>query len=234
MSHHTQKRKEKTKDLIERVLDILVYADEPIELNGKEYKKINFSQGQVVEALKHYAAPQEQIDGIVIKDASTISKNDEYKLMISGAKIKRAEIALEGSDLSSVNKKLTETEMRVKIDRLIYEKEMLAEENRMLKDVIKQADLEAFLEGEKPLVNEPISIDKRLVGLLEKILILLSRDAFVIIDTKEKGKASQVYYFGENGKEFLCYADDIKELSIVLGVAENGRIVLKKKGLIDV
>lgn len=233
MSHYTKKREEKTKDLLERVLDVLVYADEPIELNGKEYKKINFSQGQVVEALKHYATPQEQIDGVVIRDASTISKNDQYKLMISGAKIKRTETALKDSDFSSSEKRLTETEMKVKVDRLIYEKEMLAEENRMLKDVIKQADIEDFLEGGKPKVHESISIDSKLIALLEKVLVLMSRDASVVVEKKEKGKAAQIFYYGLNGSEFLCYADDLKGLNIDFGTDRKGRFILQEKRLIN-
>lgn len=234
MNHYTQKREEKTKDLLGRVLDILVYADEPITLNDQEYKKISFSQGQVVNALLEHALPQEHIDGIVITDSSTISKNDDYKLMIANAKIKRAEVTLKDSDLSFAERKLTDTEMKVKVDRLIYEKEMLAEKNRMLEGVIKQADLEAFLESEKPLVNEPISIDKRLVGLLEKMLVFLSRDAFIVVDAKRKGKASQVYYFGDNGREFLCCVDELKGLNIVFDIAKNGRITLKEKGVVGV
>ena len=233
MGHYTQGREKKTEALLKRVLEVLVDSDEPIVLGDKKFKKINFSNEQVVAALKHYATPQEQIDGVVIKSSSTISKNKKYKNMITGAKLKRADKELEGSDLSLDKRKLTETEQKIMIDRLLYEKEMLAEKNRFLEDVIRQAEIETFMDEEGPAVNELVSIDKRLIALLEKMLILGSRDAIIAIDKAEGRQSSQIFYHGIEGSESLCYADDLKYLNITFDADKNGRIILKEKGLID-
>lgn len=234
MSHYTQEKEKRTEAVLERVLAILVDSAEPIVLEGKEFKKINFSNIQVTAALAHFATPQEHLDGAVFKDSSTISKNTRYQILITEAKIKRTEKEIGDTNLSfNGNKKLTEMEQKIMLDRLLYEKEMLAEKNRCLEDIIRQADLEAFLQEENPVTNKPLSVDKTIIGLLEKILILGSRDSLVAIEKAEKGKSAQVLYFGLNGEEFLCFANDLESLNISFDTDKNGRIILKEKGLIN-
>jgi len=233
MEHYTKTKEEKTTELMKRVLNILIDAPEPIELNKKKYRKINFSQGQVLDALHHYATPEEQIEGIVFKNASTISHNDTYKEIIWSAKKKRADRLMEESGLSFSDREPTVTELKVMVDRLSFEKNQLSEKNRGLENIMKQAEIEDLLERDKPVTNEPISIDRKLIGLLEKLLILGSDEAVIAIEKGQGRKSSQVFFEAHRGREFLCYVDDLKDLNITFGLDGNGRFVIKEKGLLD-
>lgn len=232
MDHYTKTKEEKTAELMKRVLEILIDAPEPMDMNGKVYKKINFSQGQVLNGMHHYATPEEKIEGIVFRDASTISHNDTYKKMIRNAKDKRARRLTEDCDLSFGARKPTEAEMLVAIDRLTYDKNRLLEEKKGLESVIEQAGIESYLEADGPIVNDPIGIDKKLLSAFEKLLTLGSAETRISIEKGQGGQSSKVLYHGFRGSEFICYVDDLKELNVEFGKDDKGRLIIKEKGLI--
>lgn len=231
--HYTKAKEEKTAEMLERVLDLLVYAEEPIGLNGEKYKKINFSQGQVVNAIQEHATPEEHIQGIVFKDPSTISKSDRYKAIVSKAKNNRAKRLVEDSDLSSEGRELSIAELKMVIDRLLYDKESLTKTVNGLESIVRQAGIEKTLEDDKELVSEPVNVDEKLISVLEKLLLLNSENESFYI---EKGKGhvpSQVFYQGYKGTSLLCNVDDLKSLNVAFDVDEYGKIVIVHKGVID-
>ncbi|CAA6799998.1 MAG: Unknown protein [uncultured Sulfurovum sp.] len=230
--HYTKVKEEKTAEMLERVLDLLVYAEEPIDLNGKTYKKINFSQGQVTDAIQEYALPEEHIQGIVFKDPSTISKSDTYKILINKAKSNRANRLLEDSSLSFEGREPSVAELKIEIDRLLYEKESLAKTVNGLESIVRQAGIKKTLEDNGELVSEPISVDKKLIAVLEKLLLLNSENELFYI---EKGKGhvpSQVFYQGYEGTKLLCDVNDLKALNVNFDVDKYGKIVIVGKGII--
>lgn len=231
--HYTKAKEEKTAEMLERVLDLLVHAEEPIDLNSKTYKKINFSQGQVTDAMQEYALPEEHVHGIVFRDPSTISKSKTYKVMIIKAKSNRANRLLENSSLSFEGREPSVAELKIEIDRLLYEKESLAKTVNGLESIIRQAGIEKMLEDDGELVFEPVNVEKKLIAVLEKLLLLNSENELLYI---EKGKGhvpSQVFYQGYKGTTLLCSVDDLKSLNIAFDVDEHGKIVIVCKGGID-
>jgi len=236
MTHYTKTKEEKTAELMERVLDILVHSTEPITLKKKEYKKINFSQGQVTDAVQEYAQPEDHIEGIVFRDSSTISHNSNYKKLILRAKAKRAEWLAGDSELIFEERELTNTELKIEIDRLLFEKEKLAKANRGLESIIRQAELEEALvdqNNKKELVSEPVGVDAKLISVLEKLLLLNSRNESIFIEKGRGHKPSQVFYHGYEGSVLLCNANDLGSLNITYDVDRNGKISIVQKGILD-
>ena len=232
--HYTQTREDKTAKMLERVLEILVYAEEPIELNHQIYKKINFSQGQIVNLIQEHATNEEHIQGIAFKDPSTISKSDRYKILISEAKTKRAKRLVEDCNLSVEGRELSVAELKLEIDRLLYDNETLKKTVNGLESIIRQAGIERMLENDKDLVSEPIDVDEKLIAVLEKLLLLGSENDFVVVE-KGKGRVpSQVFFLGYKGQELLCNIDDLKSLNVTFDTDEYGKIVFIRKGVIDV
>lgn len=232
--HYTQTREDKTAKMLERILEVLVYAEEPIKLNGKTYKKIKFSQGQVTDAVQEHAEPEDHVQGIVFKDSSTISKSDRYKKLVSEAKSKRARRLLEDSDLSCSGRERTIPELKLEIDALLYEKESLAKTVAGLESIIRQAGIEKMLEDDKELVSEPLNVDKKLISILEKLLVLNSENELFHIEPGKGNVPTQVFYQGYGGTKLLCNKNDLKALNISFDVDEYGKIVIKPKGIIDV
>jgi len=231
--HYTKVKEQKTAEMLERVLDLLVYAEEPIDLNYKTYKKINFSQGQVTDAVQEHAAPEEHVQGIVFKNPSSISHSDTYKILIAKAKSKRAKRLLEDSGLSFEGRELSAAELKIEIDRLLYEKESLVKIVNGLESIIRQAGIEKTLEDDKDLVSEPVSVDKKLITVLEKLLLLNSENELFYI---EKGKGlvpSQIFYQSFDGTTLLCDVNDLKSLNVIPDVDKHGKIVIVRKGVID-
>lgn len=221
-AHHTQERASGTLTLLKRSLKLLVEADTPIVLNGKEYKKINFSLGQVIDALHQYATPQEIIDGIVIKDPSTISRNNHYKAEIAAAKTKRAD-RLRSTDGLHIdfqygdNDKLTVARLRADIGTLMADKKSLIDENKALKNIMKQAEIEHFLKKDKPIekVNESISVDQKLTRMLERLLIHGSKTMDIMIEAQKDGKSAKLILQDmEDGGTHLGYVNDLVDLNL--------------------
>jgi len=232
--HYTQIKEVKTEKMLERVLDILVYAEVPIGLNGKTYKKINFSQEQVTDAIQEYATPEENIHGIVFKNSSTISKSDKYKILINKAKSNRADRLLEDSSLSFEGREPSIAELKMEIDRLLYDKENLAKTVNGLESIIRQAGIEKTLKNEEELVSEPVNVDEKLISVLEKLLLLNSENELFYIE-KGKGRvSSQVFYQSYGGTTLLCDVNDLKSLNVGFDVDKYGKIRIVKKRAIDV
>ncbi len=236
MNHHTKTKEEKTAEAIKRVLGILTKADEPIMIGDKEHKKITFSQKQVTAALNRFATPQEHIDGIIFKNSSTISHNDTYKLLILEAKRERSERLdnVDGIYKDSQygdNEKLSVTRLRVDIGILMADKKRLMDENKALKNIMKQAELKDFMDGDKPIekVNEIASLDQKLVRILETLLIHGSKTMDIMIETHKGGKSAKLILQDfEDGGTHLGYVDNLASLNI--GFKEDGeRIVIVGK-----
>lgn len=231
--HYTKTKEEKTEEVLKRILELLVHAAEPIELNGKTYKKINFSQGQVTDAMQEHALPEEHIQGLVFGDPSTISKNNTYKALIVNAKSARARRLLEDSSLSHAGREPTVPELKLEIDALLYEKESLAKTVAGLESIIRQAGIKETLEDDKELVSEPLNVDKKLISILEKLLVLNSENELFYIEKGKGNIPSQVFYQGYDGTKLLCNVNDLSSLNISFDTDKYGKIVIVQKGVVN-
>lgn len=213
--HHKEAKEKKTKKLLIRALEMLIKSKSNITLSKKKYNKINFSYGQIIDAMKQIATSNEILDDIVIKSTSTISKNKTYRELIEKAKEKRLEIVadiktngktgnleldimLVEQENASLRYELTKLENQLKTTAVAFE---------LLKD-----DSSFDLKDQASLSKQ--TNENRYKKILKNLLIALNNDYGFIMDSASNGKASKYYYINQNTDEqhFICYEDEIQNL----------------------
>ncbi len=233
MNHYTKTKEEKTAELMKRALDFLVHAPEPFELGRETHKKVKFSYGQVLAVMLHNESPQEKMESVAFKDTSTFSHNKAYRELIRDAKEKRAKRLTEDSDLSFGGREPTITELKIKVDRLLYEKESLSKTNKGLESIIRQAGIEKEIEYGQELVSEPLSIDKKLISVLEKLLLMNSKNELFYTERGKGNVPSQLFYQSYDGTTLLCNVNDLKSLNISFDIDKHGKIIIVPKGILN-
>lgn len=231
--HYKKKKEEKTLNLLKRACDFLIDVVPPIKLNGKTYKKINFSQPQVMNCMHEIAKPEERAEGLLFDDASTISHNNEYKMVIADAKRRRAEketkklnIEFEGGEPDMLDMKLMINSMAAQIDAL-------KEENASLEAIIKKAELREALEEKSGPVEirhrAPAENDQKLRELFERLLSVLSEEGILTIEPKKDGKSAVANLFLPDGFRRFCKLSELMALDLVFDKDSEEIILVENK-----
>ena len=116
VTHHTQLKQKKSLDILDRALDYLIEAECPLELNGKMYKKINMSYGQILDAMHHVATPEEESGELIWTNSSSLSQYS--KDYIEQAKDKRNNRYLEKIGYKT-DKKISSLDKDIAIENLV-------------------------------------------------------------------------------------------------------------------
>ncbi len=231
--HYKKTKEEKTLKLLKRACDFLVDVVPPIKLNGKTYKKINFSQPQVMNCMHEIAKPEERAEGLLFDDASTISHNNEYKVAIAEGKGQRAkkeakklDIEFEGGEPDVLNMKLMINSMAAQIDAL-------KEKNASLEAIINKAELREALEeksGPARIHHEaPVADDQKIRELLRRLLSTLSKEGILMIEPKRNGKSAVANLFLPDGLKRFCKLSELKELDLDFNKDADETILIENK-----
>ena len=213
--HHKEIKEEGTKKLLIRALEMLIKSKSGIILSGKKQTKINFSYGQIIDAMNQIATVSEKLDGITIKSTSTISKNPTYRELIEEAKLKRIETI---GDLNTNGRT-----GNLELDIMIVEQENaalryeLTKIEKKLKTTNAALDLlkkdESLAPKNETLLSNNINEDKY-KKILRNLLVAISSDYGFVNEPPSNGKAGRYYYVNQNTDEdhFICYEDELKDL----------------------
>lgn len=227
-THHTKTKEERTAALLKKALGLLINSKSTITLNGKNHKKISFSQRQVIDAINQVASYEDRLDGIIIKDPSTISKNKNYTALIAEAKEKRKDLEMEAMGKNSYTGDIEYDffQLTQEHEALQYKYDRLNHNYLALEDMIKQIKLKdnlyetidpstgEFLSQEDASATLPYnSLHKHiLIQLLESV----TSDALRIVSEKpERGKQGQVYYRDNKLiSHKICNFNELEQLNL--------------------
>lgn len=230
--HYKQKKEKLTVEILKRALIKLSKISAPIILNQKRYKKINYSYGQILNAMYSIATEDEISNNLIPNDISTISKNTSYKSLIDNAKIGNKKI-LDNSEKNSFNE-YDKLDLIVNLQTSIEREKLLLRENNELKALLKQFEEKNIqkydktqIMKEETLVYDLAQINNFVCGqteILKKLLVGLSEN-FQLKITKDKHKKSSFIEieFG-SGYEYLCSLSEILDLNLNI---KNGKIFFK-------
>ncbi|MFW2611498.1 hypothetical protein [Aliarcobacter butzleri] len=218
--HHTEIKEIRTTKLLEKILGLLIKSKTPIKLNNKEYKKINFSHSQIINALFQLSSNEEKSDGIVISNPSTISKNPKYKKMVENAKIAKKERDSKNISFSVTgNIELDYMQLKEDLEVLKYKYCSLIHENKCLNQIIKKAEFKNFNTKEFEKTNNIINSEKSYHEIFKHLIELLLNDYHLIITPSKNGKQGFVSYITMDGNTIrLCSFGDIKEFNIPINL----------------
>lgn len=222
--HYSQEKEDRTRALLDRVLKILTGCKSSIRLNGKDYKKINFSHSQVINALNEFATFDEKNDGIVISNASTISKNETYKAMISEAKIARKELETEnkGSGLTG-DVSLDYAHLKDDYEALRYKYKIIEHKNKCLEQIVKDSEevnsenegLHKTVQLEEKSKHELVLPGPNYKKILEILLKGLYEDMLVMVDAPQGNRPASLHHITIAGNSTrICKLDDLKDLNV--------------------
>lgn len=211
--HHTEIKEKRTTKLLENVLEILIRSKAPIKLNNKEYKKINFSHSQVVNALFELSTYEDKSDGVVILDPSTISKNPKYKKMVENAKIVKKERDIKNGDFYTTgNIELDYMQLKEDYEVLKYKYNSLIHEKKCLDLIIKEAELNNIDVNESKKTNILLNSAEKYDETIKRLIELLLKDYHLIVTTPRNGKEGFVSYINVDGDSIrLCSLEYIQK-----------------------
>lgn len=235
--HYTQKKEEKTLSLVKRACYFLVETIPPIKLNGKLYKKVNFSHGQVLDCMHHIATVEEKAEGILFNDPTTFTHNRRYKAEIANGKLLREEKETGKLSITFEDSEPDMLDMKLMIDSMAVQIDALKEKNASLEAIIKKADLREATEEKSGPINidydTSISEEQRVKEVLERLLVILSEEYMLAISPKENGKSSIARLILPDGERYLCSMNDLGGINYNLKKESNGRLVLEHKEVIE-
>jgi hypothetical protein len=148
---------------------------------------------------------------LVIKDASTLSKNLTYQKLINEAKLERARLQL--GDLKSLENDESASfdyvKLQHKYDELDYRYKLLLSENNNLKKIIKIADIQESLldDHEKKVVTIESEDLRRFKRILTDLLNATYNDFSIMIDDNHN-----IVYTG-SGTVLLCKTHELAEIT---------------------
>jgi len=231
--HYKQIKEEKTLKLVKRACRFLVEAIPPVMLNGKTYKKINFSHPQVLNCMYAIAKNEERAEGLLFSDASTFTHNKNYKKAIADAKVLRAEkegeklnIEFEGEEPDALDMKLMINSMAAQIDAL-------KEKNASLEAIIDKAELrEAAEENSGPISIHHESLteeEERIRELFKELLITLSEEYILRVEAKKNGKSAVAKLMLPGGIKHFCKLSDLRALDLDSRKDSDGLMLIEHK-----
>lgn len=231
--HYKQKKEEKTLELVKRACNFLVDAIPPVKLNGKLYKKIHFSHGQVKDCMHFIANLEERAEGILFNDPTTFTHNKKYKAVIADGKLARQEKEAGKLNITFKNGEPDVLDMKLMIDSMAVQIDALKEKNASLEAIIRNADLQSSSEKNSgPVRAHKDSLgenEQKIKKILENVLVLLNKEYMLRIDPKENGKSPVARLDLPNETSFLCNLSDLVGLELDLKKDSNGRMLLDHK-----
>lgn len=225
--HHTQSKAEKTKELLYRTVKYLIELDDKdgILLNNIRYKKITFSQQQIIDAMNHIATSADIVNKIVLKDKSTFTTNKEYKKIINKAKLERTK-EYEKINSTLINKTLNDLQYKLNLEQLIAENHKLKNEIKLLNSILQAEEISRLFETNKPLKNLPNYQDNNIFYILKNILLILSSEGRILIKSNSNNTPLSVEYDSDGEDIKLCNFDEISEQ---LNLTITSKMLLKDK-----
>lgn len=231
--HYKTIKEEKTLKLLKRACDFLVDIQSPLKLNGKAYKKINFSHGQIINCMHHIAKTEERADGLLFGNESTISKSDRYKTVIADAKRRRAEKEAKNLDLEFERGEPDVLDMKLMINSMAAQIDALKEENASLDAIIKKAELREALEEKSGPINihhkETEIEDQRIRELLTRLLFILSEEGILAIEPKRDGKSAVANLHLPDGLKQFCKLSELQMLNLEYKKDSDERTLVENK-----
>lgn len=216
--HYKQLKESKTFSLVKRACRFLVDAIPPIKLNGKLYKKINFSYGQVLNCMHHIATVEEKAEGILFNDSTTFTHNKRYKSEIANGKLTREEKEAKKLNIAFENGEPDVLDMKLMIESMAVQIDVLKEKNASLEAIINKAELREAIEEK----TGPISIycegwteeKQKTRELLESLLVILSNEYILMVEPKKNGKSAVAKLMLPGGVKHFCRLSDLQALNL--------------------
>ncbi len=231
--HYKQKKEEKTLELVKRACSFLVNVAPPIKLNGKTYKKINFSHGQVLDCMHQIVKIEERAEGILFTDTSTFTHNKSYKVAIAEAKMARAEKEAEKLNVEFEGEEPDMLDMKLMINSMVVQIDALKEKNAGLEAIISKAELREAIEeksGRISIHHEALTEEeKKNRELLERLLVLLSEEYVLMIEPKKNGKSAVAKLMLPGGMKHFCKQSDLQGLNLDFEKDSDERILIEHK-----
>ena len=218
--HHTEAKQDKTVKLLKKVLETLIKCNNNITLSDRVYKKINFSNQQIIDALNEFATYEDKLDGVLINSPSTISKNSTYTALISDAKIKRIEYEREmgGGSGATGDISLDYLNLKEEYQILQHKYKILQNKNLALEKIFNDADvqLEKLHQEEEIGFNNSdyISEDGKYKRILETLLKAQKDDFLYVLEEPKNGKDGFLSYTNAEGEKIRVLSlSDFRELA---------------------
>ncbi|MCT7557179.1 MULTISPECIES: hypothetical protein [Aliarcobacter] len=201
VTHHTQLKQKKSLDILDRALDYLIEAECPLELNGKMYKKINMSYGQILDAMHHVATPEEESGELIWTNSSSLSQYS--KDYIEQAKDKRNNRYLEKIGYKT-DKKISSLDKDIAIENLLAANNNLKREIAKYESIQKQSGINFAIEQNTPVLNK-INNDDFEVKNFKRVFCLLLKelkeDNKISLTTRDKG--DDIAYHSRKNKNVI-------------------------------
>ena len=236
--HYTQEKAKRTEALLERVLNTLATAKEPIKLNNRIYKTISMQSKLIIDAMYEFAEPEELRDGVIITSESSFSKskNKTYYNMKERAKKLRIEHNLSAKGTTFHNEP-TMLDLKLETERLLVRNDILETEVARLNNIIKVNEFNKNIQDTQNKSNLISSSNnpkhKELSTILAKTLSLLFKHNCAFVVNNKNGKTAEVTYrfMGETHK--ICNVSSLVEIMDTHIENRNGQDIVKltAKGL---
>ncbi len=231
--HYKQIKEEKTLKLVKRACSFLVDVVPPIKLNGKTHKKINFSHPQVLNCMHTIAKNEERSEGLLFRDASTITHSKNYKKAIADAKVLRAEKEGEKLNIEFEGEEPDMLDMKIMINSMVAQLDALKEKNASLEAIIDKAELREAIEEK----SGPVSIhhetstkeDQKIRELLARLLVALSDEYILMVEPKKNGKSAVAKLMLPDGIKHFCKLSDLQALNLEFTNDCDNRILVEHK-----
>lgn len=232
--HYKIEKMKKTTKLLERTLIELEQLIFPITLNKIYYKKLSYSNPQIINAMFHFATKEEINDGIPILDPSTISKSDLYKNIINKFKLQN----IENTNLSrnlNFKKMYTEIELKLYLENSLAKIKLLEERNKMLEKFIEEHEIEKTLKNSEKLTNigKLDSDENKLGRILLRLLEKLNYENHIKITPAHNGNITTINYVSFDGIVKVCNLSDLDELNYRIEKDDNNRLFIKENFTLD-
>ena len=185
-----------------------------VTLNGKKYKKINFSTYQIEDGLNHFATESERNNNIIIK-ANTLTK-PPYRCLID--ETKKSFIAKKIENISNTDVEYVDLKYRYDTLLMAYAKQKneIALYNKLLKNT-------EAIESQKSSGVQLVLSENLTDEILSNLLVLMSEDFLITINQTKGDSSPEIYYEYLNVNQKICNYRDLKNLNIELN--ENKKII---------
>lgn len=187
-----------------------------VTLNGKKYKKINFSTYQIEDGLHHFATESERNNNIIIK-ANTLTK-PPYRYLID--ETKKSFTAKKIENISNTDIEYIDLKYRYDTLLIAYAKQKneIALYNKLLKNT-------EAIESQKSSGVQLVLSENLTDEILSNLLVLMSEDFLITINQTKGDSSQEIYYEYLNVNQKICNFRDLKDLDIELD--ENKKIIHK-------
>lgn len=217
MNNNKTEDAKNTLKLLERALDYLVETKIPegssIEINKKQYKNINFTSQQVIDAMHELAVPPQK----PITSRSNIRNNKDgtpniYKQKITQAKARRAAKDMNNQFLDMPQKNLSEMEYIQTIKALQIENNELRTTVSDFNSLIKQIELKLSIQDTNADITVLPENNNNYKLILKELIAKLFQDEAIFIKPSAGKVPAHLMYDAVGKIVKICNIKEIEDI----------------------